>query len=93
MIFEIIAEILLEGYMELMLLIVPNKNLKKWQIVLARILAVFAIVLVFALVILGLTLILDCGNAVGYIPIAIAAIISIVQIVFGIVLYNRNHAD
>ena len=87
---DFIIEFFLEIYMELMMLIVPEKSDKKRKI-LATIFAIIVLAITFALVILGLTLIIDYGNLLGIIPLLIAIIISIIQITFGIILYNKNH--
>ena len=88
---DILIEALLEIYMELMFLIVPEKNLSKKHIIIAKVIAICVIPGLFALVIWGIYLIADRGNLLGILPIAIAAIISVVQIVFGIILYKRHH--
>lgn len=88
---DILIEILLEVYMELMLLIVPEKNLSKKHILIAKILAVLVLAGVFALVIWGVVLIADYGNMLGVIPITVAGVISLAQIIGGIILYKRNH--
>ncbi len=93
MFFEFAAEILLEIYMELMLLIVPDKKLKKWQITLSKVIAIVVIIGVFALVLWGLTLLGDRGNPMGYVPITAAAVISLTQIIAGILLYKKHHKD
>ena len=87
---DIIVEILLEVYMELMMLIVPEKSEKKRKTI-ATILALIVLALVFALVIWGCILVFDYGNLYGIIPLSFAIIISIVQISFGIVRFNKNH--
>ena len=88
---DILVEILLEIYMELMLLIVPEKNLSKKHIFIAKILAVLVLVGMLALVVWGNVLILDHGNMLGVIPITVAGVISLAQIVGGILLYKRHH--
>ncbi len=93
MLFEIAIEIMLEMYMELMLLIVPDKKLKKWQIAIAKVVAILVILGMLALVIWGITLISDHGDPKGYIPISLAVIISVIQIVSGIILYKKHHDD
>jgi len=88
---DILIEIILEVYMELMLLIVPEKNLTKKQKFFATLAAVAVMLGMFALVIWGLVLILDYGSLWGILPIVVAAALSLVQIVAGIVLYRKNH--
>lgn len=62
---ELLGEIFLEVYMELMLLIVPEKNITKKHLVFAKIFAVFMLIGVFALIIWGAVLIGDCKNLWG----------------------------
>ncbi len=88
---DILIEILLEVYMELMLLIIPEKRITKKHIVIAKVIAICVLIGLFALVIWGISLIIDKNNLLGIIPIAIAAIISVAQIALGIIFYNRNH--
>ncbi len=88
---DIVIEILLEIYGELMMLIVPERKASsKVYRALTIVVALSLIACVAALVIWGLCLIIDHNNKLGYIPIAIAAVISIVQIAAGIVLYGRR---
>jgi len=88
---DIVIEIFLEIYMDLMTLIVPEKNITKKHKVLAWILAIGVLVGVCALVIWGLSLIIDKNNFLGLIPLAFAVLISVAQIVAGIVLYKKRH--
>ena len=88
---DILIEILLEVYMELMLLIVPEKNITKKHIIIAKIIAICVLIGLFALVLLGVYLIAEKNRLIGILPIAIAVIISVAQILLGIVFYNKNH--
>lgn len=88
---DIVIEILIELYMELMLLVVPEKNTTKKHIWIAKIVAVFVVLVVFAMVIWGGVLIADYNNLWGILPIAIAAVISLAQIIAGILLYKKHH--
>ena len=88
---DILVEILLEVYMELMILIVPEKNVTKAHRFFAKLFAIFMLLLIFALVIYGAILLTDYGNKLGIIPIVIAIIISIIQIVLGIIFYKKHH--
>ena len=83
---EFLGEFILEVYLELMMLIVPEKNLTKRQIFIAKLIAVFVILLVIFLLIFGCVLIFENNNLLGIIPFSLSIIISIVQIVFGIIL-------
>lgn len=84
-------EIVIELYMELMLLVVPEKNTTKKHIWIAKITAITVVLGVFALVIWGGVLIADYGNLWGILPIAVAVVIYLAQIVAGIVLYKKHH--
>lgn len=88
---DIVIEILLEVYMELMMLIVPENKVTKKHKVIASILAFLVIAGVFALVIWGCALIIDHNNLLGILPIAIGVIISLAQIIAGILLYKHRH--
>ena len=87
---ELLMEILFEVYSELMLLIVPEKSDSKAFTIFSKLIAIVMIIVVIALGIWGFVLINDYNNLHGYIFIAIAAVISLVQIVLGIVFYIRN---
>lgn len=88
---DIVIEILLEIYGELMMLIVPERKASsKVYRAITIVAALTVIACVAALVIWGLGLIIGRNNKLGYIPIAIAAVISAVQIAAGIVLYGRR---
>jgi len=88
---DIVIEILLEIYMELMFLVIPEKNATKKHIWIAKIVAILVVLGIFALVIWGGVLLADYNNLWGIVPIAIAVVISLVQIVTGIMLYKKHH--
>ena len=88
---DFIFEILMEIYMELMLLIVPEKNITKMHRGIVMILTVLEFVVMIALVFWGVVLIADCRNLLGWIPIAFVILISLFQIIAGIVLYKKHH--
>ena len=88
---DVLIEIFLEVYMELMLLLVPEKNITKKHKWIATVLALLVLCGVFALVIWGLVLIIDKGNLLGVIPLSFAILISLAQIIAGILLYKKNH--
>ena len=88
---DIVIEILIEIYMELMLLIVPEKNAGKKHIRIAKISAVLVVLGVFALAIWGGVLIADYNNLWGIVPIVIAIILSLIQIIAGIILFKKHH--
>ena len=88
---DLLVEILLEVYMELMILIAPEKNTSKGWRIASKIFAILVIFGVFALVLWGAVLISDYKNLWGIAPIAVAVLISLFQIIAGIILYKRNH--
>lgn len=89
---EFFAEFLLEIYMELMFLVVPRekKGSKKYKVI-ATLIAIAVLLGVIALALWGAVLISNYKNPIGIIPIAIAAVISLSQIIAGFVLYDKNH--
>lgn len=88
---DILVEILLEVYMELMLLIVPEKNITKKHLILAKIFAIAVLFGIIALFVWGIVLIADYRNLWGIAPITIASVLSLFQIIAGIVFYKKNH--
>ena len=88
---ELLCEFLFEMYCELMFLIVPEeKTTSKTYRWLSIAVATVVLLSVLALFVWGGVLLFDHGDKRGSIPIIIAAVISVVHIVAGIVLYNRN---
>ena len=88
---DILFEFLIEIYMELMMLVVPeDKVTKKRYRVLAVIIALVGIAAVFVSFIYGVHLITDKDNLLGIIPIAAAVLISIAQIVAGFVVSSSK---
>lgn len=88
---DFLIELFLEIYMELMLLLVPEKNITKKHKMIAKIIAVFVLLLVLSLAVWGIVLLVDYDNLWGILPLAVAVLISLVQIIAGIVLYKKNH--
>ena len=88
---EFVVEIMLEVYMELMLLVIPEKNVTRKHRVIATILAVCMLITVVALAVWGAILILDQNNLLGIIPLVISVLLSVFQIILGIVFYNKGH--
>ena len=88
---ELLAEILFEVYGELMFLIIPEKNRSKKYIWLSKTIAVLVFLGVVALAIWGVVLISDYNNLWGVVSIALAVVISLAQIIAGIVLFKKNH--
>ncbi len=87
---DIIFDIIFDVYFELMLLAVPRKNVTKKYIFIARAIAVLVLFGLLALFLWGVILIVEFSNMLGLIPILFSVIISLIQIVFGIVLYKKN---
>ena len=87
---DFLIEILLEVYMELMFLIIPEgRRRKKHRIIMVLI----ASVLTFGLMALGLWgiyMLTEEKNAWGCLPLGIAIVLSAAQIIVGILLYNRR---
>ena len=88
---ELLAEILFEVYGELMFLIIPEKKMSKRYVIIAKAIAIFVFIGVIALVLWGAILISDYNNLMGIVPISIAVVISLAQIIAGIVLFKKHH--
>ena len=88
---ELLAEILFEVYGELMLLIIPEKKMDKRYTIMVKIVAILVFVGVIALVLWGAALIAERDNLMGIIPISAAVLISLAQIIAGIVLFKRHY--
>lgn len=88
---DVVIEILLEVYMELMFLVIPEKNASKKHIWIAKIAAILVVLGIFALVIWGGVLIADYNNLWGIAPIMVALALSLAQIVAGILLFKKHH--
>ena len=88
---DLLVEILLEVYGELMFLIVPEKNRSKKYIWLSKIIAVVVFLAVIALAIWGIVLISEYNNFWGIAPIALAIVVSLAQIIAGVVWFKKNH--
>lgn len=88
---DIIVEIFLELYMELMMLVVPEENVGKKHRVIASLIAVVVTLGLLALGVWGVVLIVEQDNLLGIIPIVIAVLLSLAQIIAGILLYKKKH--
>ena len=88
---EILAEILFEVYAELMFLIIPEKRMSKKYIIISKIIAVLGFLTVIALALWGSVLIWEYNELLGIVPLSIAVIISLAQIIAGIVLFKKHH--
>ncbi len=88
---EIIFEVIIELYLELMCIIVPEKNITKGMRVLA---IIIAIVLALGLPLLffeGSYLWLEKNMVLGIILMIVSAVLVLAQIIAGIVLYKKHH--
>lgn len=88
---DILLEILVEIYMELMMLIVPEEKRGKKHYRIATAVAIVCTFGLFALALWGIALIVEKDNALGVLPLSIAVILSIAQIVFGIILFIKRN--
>ena len=88
---EFLAEILFDVYGELMFLIVPEKKMSKKYVLITRIIAILVFVGVIALALWGVVLISEQSKLIGILPISIAVVISLSQIIAGIVLFKKHH--
>ena len=88
---ELFLEIVFEIYVELMMYIVPEEKAssKKYRTI-AILVATVILLGVFALFIWGCVLISDYNNKLGIIPIVIAIVISIIQIIAGFILHDKK---
>jgi hypothetical protein len=87
---EFLAEFLIELYMELMFLIVPEKYINEKFRPVAIAIALVGLVGVIALILWGFSLV-DRGHNWGGFLIAAGILISLAQIIAGILLYKKNH--
>ncbi len=78
-------------YFDLMLLIVPEKNLTQKQRVAIKVVAVVVTFGLLALFVLGCGLIMENRIVPGIVLIVISSGISLAQIIAGIVLYKKHH--
>jgi hypothetical protein len=74
-----------------MILIVPENRLTKTHKIIARIIAIIVIFILLALACWGIVLIVEFNNINGVIPLSIAVVISLTQIILGIIFYKKNH--
>ena len=88
---DFIIEFILELYGELMMIFVPEKNLSKKHIIIAKVIALCVVFASFALIIWGIYLISEKNSMLGILPLAAAVIISLVQIILGIIIYKKYH--
>ena len=91
---EELFEFVFELYLELMMFAVPEEKMasKKYRR-LATLLAVAVLMGVIALFVWGGVLIFELHNGLGWIPVGIAVVISVVQIILGFVVQSRKDAS
>ena len=88
---DFLIEVILEVYLELMTAFVPEKNLSKKHKIIAKVLAVLVAFVLLGLAVWGIYLLVERANTLGIIPIAVALVLSLAQIILGIVLYKKYH--
>jgi hypothetical protein len=88
---ELLLEILFDVYGELMFLIIPEGKMSKKYIIISKIIAILVFAGVISLALWGAYLVSERDNLIGILPISIAIIISLAQIIAGIVLYKKHH--
>lgn len=90
---ELVLDILFEVYLELMMHIVPEEKAasKKYRI-LTMLIALMVLAGVLALFGWGIVLLVEHDNKLGILPIAVAAVLSIAQIIAGFIL-NRGKCE
>ena len=86
---DIIFEIFLEIYGELMMLIIPESKWTKKKGAIATV-AIVNFVGVMALFLWGVALLTEKGDLLGWLPIFFAALLSVVQIGFGLYRFVRS---
>ncbi len=88
---DILIEVLLDIYMELMFLIIPEEKRTKKHILIVKIIAVLVTVGILALGVWGLVWIIDDKKPWGWLPLGIAILLSVIQIAFGIFITIRRN--
>lgn len=88
---EVILDLFLDPYLELMVMIVPEKNVTKGMRVLAIIIAVVLTLGLLALFLFGASLLFEKNTVWGLILMIVSALLALAQIIAGIVLYKKHH--
>ena len=88
---EILFEILLEVYMELMFLIIPEDKRGRKHRGIAAVVAIVVTLGIMAMAIWGIVWIVEMNNPWGWAPLVIAIVLSVAQITLGILLYTRRN--
>ncbi len=87
---DILFEILIEVYMELMFLIIPEEKRKKKHRIVATLIAILLTVGIMSLGLVGIALLVEQGNSLGWLLVSIAVLLSLAQIICGILLHVRK---
>ncbi len=87
---DILIEILLDIYMECMFLIVPEDKRSKRHYVLATVVAIVATLGILALGVWGIVWIVEYKRLWGWVPLVVAIVLSVGQIVCGILLHAKK---
>lgn len=88
---DLLIEIFLEVYMELMLLVIPEDKWGRKRRGIATVLAILALLGIMALAVWGIVWIVERKSPWGWLPLVIAIALSVVQITLGIRLYVRKN--
>ena len=88
---DILIEVILDLYLELMVMIVPEKNVTKGMRVLAIIIAIVLAIGLPALFLLGASLLFEKNTVWGLILMIVSVVLVLAQIIAGIVLYKKHH--
>ncbi len=86
---EVIFEFLFEIYLEMMMFIVPEDKANKYRWV-AKLVGVIMIFVVIVLFVLGGCLVFDHGKMIGWLPMSLAALLSLAQIIAGFIVQSKN---
>lgn len=87
---DILIEILIEVYMELMFLIVPEEKRGRKHRIIVGLIALAVMIGLIALAIWGCYLIEERKNSWGYLPLIGAIVLSAAQIIAGIILFFKR---
>ena len=87
---DIVIEIFLEIYLELMLLIVPEEKRKKRHYIIATVVAIIFTFGILALGFWGVYLLAEEKKLIGLLPLVIAVMLSVAQITAGILIHRKR---
>jgi hypothetical protein len=87
---EFVMEILMEVYLELMMLIVPDMGNTKRKKIIAGILAIVSALGCIALFLVGTGFAMDGNDGWGMFFILLSISISAIQILYGIIVWSRR---